>query len=303
MNKEDLLKKWLNNELSAAEEEVFSQQEDYALHQSIIDNAKHFKASHFSKINSFKEVELTHKKKKQSKQKVYWLQPMLRIASVFVIAFGIYFSFFFNNATQVQTQICQKLTIELPDHSEVALNADTQIEYNKGSWEDKRSLSLDGEAFFKVAKGEVFDVITEQGIVTVVGTAFNVKQRDDFFEVQCYEGIVKVTSNEIVKQLEAGDVFRMLNNNIQQDKTEFISPQWMQGRSTFKAIPLKEVIAEMERQYNVKILFDNVDTSRQFTGSFTHKSVKNALISVTQPMDLNFKTNKSNQVVIYGNKE
>lgn len=303
MNKEDLLKKWLKDELSPAEKNKFLQQDDYAQNQSILDNAKHFKASHFSEINSFKDFETSYQNKKQVSHKLNWLKPMLRIASIFVIGFGIYFSFFFNNVTEVQTLLSEKTTIELPDHSMVTLNAASRIEYNKGDWDGKRSLFLDGEAYFNVAKGEVFDVVTSQGTVTVVGTSFNVKQRDTYFEVHCFEGIVNVTSGTITKQLLAGDIFQILDNNFKEEKTGFSQPSWTQKRSYFKAIPLQEVIAEMERQYNISILLQNVDATRKFTGGFTHKSVKKALLSVTQPMNLTFKTNASNQVVIYGNKK
>lgn len=303
MSKEDLLEKWLKEELTPAEKKEFLQEDDYALNQSILDNAKHFKASHFSEINTFKEFETTYQKEKQVAQKLNWLKPMLRIASVFVIAFGIYFSFFSNNATQVQTLLSEKITVELPDHSKVTLNAASQIEYNKGDWDEKRSLFLEGEAYFNVAKGEVFDVVTSQGTVTVVGTSFNVKQRDTYFEVQCFEGIVNVASGKRTKQLLAGDVFQVLDDSFIEEKTKFSEPSWIQNRSYFKAIPLQEVIAEMERQFNISILLENVDTTRKFTGGFTHKSIEKALISVTQPMHLTFKNNASNQVVIYGNKK
>ena len=303
MNKEDLLKKWLKDELSSAEKDEFLQQDDYALNQSILDNANHFKASHFSEANDFKDFEKNYQREKQKSNNFGWLKPMFRIASILFIGLGVYFSFFFNNVTEVQTLLSERVTIELPDHSTVILNADSRIEYSKGDWDKKRSLFLDGEAFFNVAKGKVFDVITNQGTVTVVGTSFNVKQRDTYFEVQCYEGIVNVDNGSMTKQLLAGDVFQVLDNNFKEEKTEFSKPSWTQNRSYFKAIPLREVFAELERQYNISIVLKNVESTRKFTGGFTHKSIEKALLSVTQPMNLTFKTNASNEVVIYGNKK
>jgi hypothetical protein len=56
----------------------------------------------------------------------------------------------------------------------------------------------------------------------------------------------------------------------------------MQQESNFTGIPLK-VIAELERQYDIKIKSDGVDTTKLFTGSFTHSNQKIAVESVTIP--------------------
>jgi hypothetical protein len=42
----------------------------------------------------------------------------------------------------------------------------------------------------------------------------------------------------------------------------------------FTGIPLDQVIAELERQYDIKIKSDGVDTTKLFTGSFTHSNQK-----------------------------
>ena len=49
----------------------------------------------------------------------------------------------------------------------------------ENKWKNERSVNLDGEGFFKVAKGSKFDVETSAGTVSVVGTQFNVKNRKD----------------------------------------------------------------------------------------------------------------------------
>jgi ferric-dicitrate binding protein FerR (iron transport regulator) len=46
------------------------------------------------------------------------------------------------------------------------------------------------EAYFQVKKGQTFSVNTTDGVVKVLGTHFNVKQRKNYFEVNCFEGLV-----------------------------------------------------------------------------------------------------------------
>lgn len=299
MTEDDLLKKWLNDELTDAEKEVFSKQSDYEINQTIIDKAQHFKASEFSKVDDFETFKSTYQNKSSVKS-ITSIKPLLRIAAVLLVSFGLYFTVFNKNLVEERTLVSEKTTISLPDLSKVTLNADSEIIYDANSWDSKRSLNLDGEAYFKVAKGKTFDVITPNGLVTVVGTEFNVKARKNYFEVVCYEGIVKVTSGKITRQLLAGDTYRILNNTFSEDKTRDVSPQWTVSKSRFKAIPFNEVIKELERQYNIKVNFQNTDTTRLFSGGFVHGNLKNALRSITQPMNLTFEISSPNQVLIHG---
>jgi ferric-dicitrate binding protein FerR (iron transport regulator) len=303
MTEDDLLKKWLNNELSDAEMEAFSKREDYAINKNIIEKAQYFKASEFSKAKDFESFKQTYQNRSNVRS-INWFRPLLRIASVVVIGLAVYFTWFMNDGlVEEQTLYADTTTIELPDLSSVTLNADTKINYDKESWKDARKLNLVGEAYFKVAKGKTFDVITDNGIVTVVGTEFNVKSRDNYFEVICYEGIVRVVSDTITRELKAGDTYRILNKSFSEDKSTDLAPQWLDQRSRFKAVPLAEVISELERQYNVKVNFKDADSERLFTGGFSHDNLENALSAITQPMNLKFEISSSNQVLIHGNKD
>ena len=54
MDKEYLLKKWLNGTLSEEETTAFQELDDYALHKSIVEDAALFRASGFSTASDFK---------------------------------------------------------------------------------------------------------------------------------------------------------------------------------------------------------------------------------------------------------
>ena len=302
MDKEYLIEKWLKDELSDTEKQAFHKLDDALLNDYIIDNAKYFKASYFNKLDDFKAFKERYKSSNKSVKQLSWFKPLLKIASVFIIALGIYFTFFFSNTTIVRTIASEKTTIELPDHSKVELNALSSIEYNVKNWENNRALNLYGEAYFKVAKGKSFDVKTTGGTVTVLGTQFNVKQRNNYFEVKCFEGSVKVVSDTIVRQLLAGDTYLILEGKFTESRTINSSPKWTDNISEFKAIPIKEVLSELERQYNIEVTFKNIDVNRLFTGGFHHDNLENALIAITQPMNMTYELSSSNLVIIHGKK-
>lgn len=299
MEKEILIKKWLNDELNDSEKEAFGKLGDFEINQAIVGNAKYFKASNFSEIEDFENFKRNFNSKKKPVRKLQWVNPLLKIASVLVTVFGLYF-LFHNSITQVKTAAGEKITAILPDSSQVLLNALSSIEYKPDKWNEKKSLRLNGEAYFKVTKGKKFDVVTESGVVTVVGTEFNVKQRANFFEVKCFEGKVSVLSDTIERMLQPGQTFRILNQNFSEGITTASTPKWAANMSDFESVPFKEVLAELERQYNIKITNKNVNVDRLFTGGFVHHDLENALISITQPMNMTYELSASNQVIIRG---
>jgi len=195
MEKEYVLKKWLNDELTSEELEAFHKLEDASFYQEIIQESKRFKASEQYTVDNFEKFKTQKQHSSITASPVrslHWIKRISSIAAVMLIALGIYYVFTSSAATTITTDFAQKEQLDLPDQSHVVLNAKTSIRFKEKTWKEKREVSLDGEAFFTVAKGSKFDVITNDGVVSVLGTSFNVKQRDHFFEVTCYEGLVRV---------------------------------------------------------------------------------------------------------------
>lgn len=294
MEKEYLLKKWLNNTLTPQELEEFKALEDFSENERILNEGQHFKASHFSTPEDFSV--LKERLKTSSASKKYRLQPLLlKIAAVLIIAVGVTL-FFLQQATTFKTEAGEQLAIQLPDHTQVIINARSSIKYNKSNWENERDVHLEGEAFFKVSKGKVFDVMTDQGVVTVVGTAFNVKHRTSFFEVSCYEGVVQVQVKGNKTLLYAGDTYKMINNTVVLDKINNQIPSWTNNKSEFNDVPFQEVVHELERQYNVTVIFNKNYNNQLFTGGFTHTNLENALYAITAPFNMTFVIKPDNSI-------
>jgi len=293
MEKEYLIKKWLDNSLTPEELDAFKALEDYEVLTKLSNYTKGFKAPEYNEDEALKTVLHQIETKKQSKTN--WLQPVLKIAAILVLCFGAYY-YTTTLDTTFTTDFSEKISVELPDHSKVDLNALSSITFNKSDWKNNRNVSLKGEAFFDVEKGSTFNVNTSNGIVTVLGTEFNVKQRDNFFEVTCYEGLVQVTYKNNKTIIKPGESFLVLNDLVINNQTVYSQPQWLTNTSAFKSLPLKEVIAELERQYKIKVETKNINTDLLFTGRFTHNNLDTALKSITQPLQLTY--TKTNQTII-----
>lgn len=291
MKKENNILKWFNNELSEKEIQDLKQSEDFKTLEKIAHYSSHLKAP---TVNAEKALEdfkkRNDKKKADPKVRTLNFKTYYRVAAMVAIMLSASYFVFFNNNKSFETQLAQTETLLLPDNSEVILNSKSKLSYNKKTWKENRSLELDGEAFFKVEKGQKFTVNTDAGIVQVLGTQFNVKERDNYFEVQCYEGLVGVTYNNETTKLTAGKTYRVIDGSVQMVE-DFNSkdPSWLQDESSFVKVPLQQVINELERQYNIKITFNDIDTTQLFSGTFTHNDINIALKAVTIPLKLSYK--------------
>ena len=289
MNREDLIKKWLDHNLNLEEQTAFEALDDYEDLVKLSKSLKGFKAPGYKEEPEFKNIKTLLKSKSNSN----WLRPLLKVAAVLLFGLSV---FYYNSKlnTTIETLVAQQTIIELPDASKVELNALSNLTYNKSKWDKKRQVILDGEAFFRVAKGAKFDVKTDQGIVSVLGTEFNVKQRENYFEVTCFEGLVAVTYNKNTVKLKPGNRFAVIDGEIiANEKENKTQPSWTKSESAFTNRPFKFVINEFQRHYNIKIETNKVDTELLFTGGFPHKDIDLALKSITLPLGITYSKTKT----------
>lgn len=299
---ENYLAKWLNNDLTEAELAEFKKSDEYASYQRILEVSDRLETPNFSADEAF----LTLKNRRALiEPKVIQLHPFkkfLRVAvAAAVIICGSYF--YLNSLDEIfTTEYAENKEILLPDHSEVTLNADSQISFSERNWDKKRNVELTGEAFFKVAKGKQFTVATDAGTVAVLGTQFNVENRKNFFEVTCFEGLVGVTFKGKETKLRAGTSFMVIDGQVIADRTSSnTQPSWMNDESSFKSIPLKYVLDEFERQFALTVAVQNIDTEQLFTGTFSNTDKELALKSISTPSQIKFKLEGS-KVLFYGEK-
>jgi ferric-dicitrate binding protein FerR (iron transport regulator) len=296
---ENYLAKWLNNELSEEEVAKFKESKEYASYEKLREATDNLAGPDFDMDKAWENL---NQRKANTESKVIQLNPYKKYLGIAAaIAFIVVASFLYYGTLneEISTQYAERAAIVLPDASEVQLNADSQISYSKKNWDNKRDIVLNGEAFFKVAKGKRFTVTTENGTVTVLGTQFNVENRKGFFEVACYEGLVSVTYNKKEVKLPAGNSLIVINGETQSMEIPNTKmPSWMKNESSFKSIPLKYVMDEFQRQFNIEVITQNINTDQLFTGSFSNTDKEIALQSISTPSQIKFKL-EGNKVLFY----
>ncbi len=297
---ENYLAKWLNNELSEEELTIFKKSKEYESYRKIVEATETLEGPDLDIAKAKRDLD---SKRQQKRSKVITLNAFkkyLRIAAIIAVILGASFFYYKNTLNEtVNTQYAQHAEIVLPDASEVQLNVDSQVSYSKMHWDKKRNISLHGEAFFKVSKGERFTVTTDGGTVTVLGTQFNVENRDNFFEVSCYEGLVSVLYGQTETKLPAGHALTIINGQVRTAETlNAKGPSWLSDESNFKSIPLRFVLDEFQRQFNIEVTTKSLDMNQLFTGSFSNTDKDLALRSITIPTGMKFRA-EGNKVLFY----
>ena len=289
--------KWLNGTISANELKQLETYPAFGAYRKIDAYTKRLETPDFDTAAGYQAIKSRLKTVPHTETKVRALPVLLKIAAVLIVLLASYV--YINSLpTHIETSIAESKTVVLPDTSEVIVNENSTVSYNENKWEDERVVNLQGEAYFKVAKGETFTVATTRGTVQVLGTQFNVSDTGATFMVECYEGKVSVTHQATQLQLSQGQA-AVLQDNLLVRKDVYVNkPVWFGKESSFDNVPIAQVLDDLKDRYEIVLNTQNIDVTLRFTGSFTHTDLDAALQTITIPLGLTYTIENNNTVTI-----
>ena len=192
------------------------------------------------------------------------------------------------------------MTITLPDSTKVWLNRYASITYPTTFADDRRTVSISGEAYFEVTHdiSRPFTVDGKWLNVTVLGTKFNFNSSEDKENtVSLIEGKIEVTpgKNKDGVVLSPGQKVQFNPQNgrmsISQVNTA-LDAVWHNRLIRFHNATIAEIAADLEELYGVEVTIRNsVDNSRTYSGSTVYyQSVDSTLeaLSETIPFDFSY---------------
>lgn len=269
------------------------------------------------------EFHLTEKQKYENetssfmKIKKYWIaNPVARYRFVFAICglFAIIFAsvFYFQmdqshkEMISVSTLEFEKSKFRLPDSSLVLLNKDSIIRFNRDFDDETREIYLCGEAYFEVTKNiRPFVVNTGNSKTTVIGTKFNIRNRQKITEISVREGCLQVSAgaknvkpvilrkNDVSKIIGQSSEIEVKSQNFDQHITWLL---W--NKLVFKKQPLKEILSQMEKYYDIKIILKTKSMANEPLTAFLDKlSPDEALKSVCLALDLSYRYEAGQYIV------
>ena len=175
----------------------------------------------------------------------------------------------------------QTRLVQLPDGSEVTLNAHSTMRYAAATdARQPREVWLDGEAFFSVkhtVDNQRFVVHTAGNFnVEVLGTKFTVYRRHEQARVVLLSGKVRVDFADHAQPdviLKPGELLQTADNKpkivVRKAVKAASYAAWTNDRISFDATSLAEVATRLQDTYGVEVVVaDSVLNHRKFTGTF-----------------------------------
>jgi transmembrane sensor len=235
-----------------------------------------------------------------------------------------------NKTIEISTPLGARSIIKLPDETQVWLNAGTTLTYSQDYGQNTRTLNLNGEAYFDVAKDSQhpFIVKTQGIVVRALGTRFNIKAypEERTISATLEEGRIDVRilnlidKNERIllkphdiliyhketKQLEkyvesAEDKVKPENGKevnlkhidiLSNIRTELYT-SWKDLRWIIYSEPLSTLAPMLERRFNLKIIFDDdILKNYKFTGIIENETVDQIMTAIKLTAPINYQIRK-----------
>lgn len=242
--------------------------------------------------------------RKQKSQLLIWIRNIAAILLLPLLGLSAYLYYQTNTLKSKSVGLLETTTaygvrtkITLSDGSEVWLNSESTLSYPERFTEDKRQVTLSGEAFFKVKsdKDHRFDVQTSDGItVSAYGTEFNVQAYAEEPDIKATlaEGHIQIdqinqpASQELIPGEQA--VYSRHTQQMQVRKVNLlVETAWKDGKLIFRRTPMEEIAKQLSRHFNVNIQLQGKEIfDYTYSATFTTETLAEilSLLEKTAPI-------------------
>jgi transmembrane sensor len=239
-----------------------------------------------------------------------WVRIAASITLIVGLCSSLYYYLNANNEVIYQSAFGESKNVTLPDGSVVKLNANSTLKTSK-NWSntDSREVWLDGEAFFTVTKqpnqgNAKFIVHANQVNVEVLGTEFNVSDRDTNTDVTLNSGKIKLEvhkeNNTETIMMKPGEQVSYSTNSLKiskkEVKAETISA-WVNNRWMLESTSLNEIANKIENTFGLEVIIkDSLLAQERMTGVIVTNNLDEVLEGISTIYSL--KVKKENKQII-----
>jgi transmembrane sensor len=164
-------------------------------------------------------------------------------------------------AADYRTRTGEQRKVVLSDNTSIELNTQTSVDLRRAGDERGRIELIAGEAMISASPeaSGAFTVLAADGRIVVTDARFNVRCQDRAVCVTCVAGNVSVELGTAVVQLLAGQqvLYSVKGIGPAVAVDSAVVTAWQDGIVIFKATPVSEVVAEVNRYRSGKIILTN----------------------------------------------
>lgn len=254
-----------------------------------------FKQEHTDIEKRWKQVSLTMKYKKYRKGLTLFLRYAAAILFIPLLIASLYLyqeQKKWANSPKERIELTSAYglvsKVTLPDGSEVWLNSGSKLHYPSRFENNRRTVSLLGEAYFKVSadKNHRFDVELPNGLtVSAYGTEFNINAYDDDEQIRTTlaTGSVEIKSSnlpdsQILYPGEQASYNKVTGNMQTEEANLYMTTSWKDGKLVFRRTGMAEIAKCLSRHFNVNIILKSKQVHNYtYSATFTTETLEEIL--------------------------
>lgn len=207
--------------------------------------------------------------------------------------------------TQTYACVTGKSSVILPDGSSIVLHKGASLSYDNTFSKTNRTVSLEGEAYFDVAKDteNTFTVSVDDVDVVVHGTTFNVNETCESVVVSLVEGSVEVITPSGTGCLLASGQSATFNKDsgslVRQKDDVLFASCWAQDRLTFTQASLGEVSTYLSKWYGVEIVVpEELKSSCSYTFTIREEPIDQILDIMSRINPMKYLYTNDHRIII-----
>ncbi len=207
-----------------------------------------------------------------------------------------------NARTEIVVPYGSKVKLSLPDSSTVWVNAGSTLSYNNSFSKSNRDVTLDGEAYFEVAKNRQlpFKVFANNVCVEAKGTSFNIESYRQNVTTTLITGTVLISSKYGGDQILRPNQSVCYNSiNREFDKVKNVTnaelySSWKDNIWVIRSMKMDEFIERLEKRYNVVIIENGCEfQNKRISASLSNETIEQVMRALKSTMGVEYSINKN----------
>lgn len=220
-----------------------------------------------------------------------------------------------NRYNKLSTPRGGQFNLQLPDGTQVWLNAASSIRYPLSFSGRERTVQITGEVYFEVAANAAMPFrvkVADAAEITVLGTRFNVNAYTDEPEIRTalLSGSIRITrgkeeenagnrfSNAVI--LRPGQQANISSSAIKiaEDADVQQAIAWKNGLFNFQGQKLEEVMRQLSRWYDVEVVYPEGVPDIAFFGGMDRGLTLSSVLRFLEDSKVHFRIEHGNRLVV-----
>jgi len=245
----------------------------------------------------------------QPKRSTQWWMKAAAVIAVLIIGTVVLYYVRKPDYTYISTPYAATKTVWLPDSSEVVLNANSAVRFNRKGTSGKREVWVTGEAFFKVrhiekaGSAQPFAVYAGDAVIEVLGTEFNVKAINNTTSVLLQQGSVRFSipassASTIMQPNEYCQYSPLQGKIITRTANPVLFTSWLEKKYVFEKATVQDVCETLKEYFGFDFIIKRPELETQVISGTLELQNEQVLLQVLGELLHTTVTREGTQIII-----